>query len=93
MTVAPGGEKLTRVGQEVEEDLPQPFAVGDEAADIGGRPDVEHQSRAHQAVLHALGRRAHGFADVDRSEIEVHAAGIDSGQIENVVDQRQQRVR
>ena len=46
-----------------------------------------------EAVLHALGRRLHRGADIDRPEVELHRAGIDGGEIENVVDDRQQRVR
>ena len=41
----------------------------------------------HQPVLHAFGRLLHGFADVDLAEIELHAAGIDGREIENVVDE------
>ncbi len=55
--------------------------------------DVKRQPGAHQPVLHAFGGRRHGFQDIDRTEIEVHAAGVDGREIENVVDQRQQSVR
>ena len=44
------------------------------------------------AVLHAFGRRLHGRGDIDRAEIERHGAGFDGGEIENVVDDRHQRV-
>ncbi len=44
-----------------------------------------------QAVTHALGRGIDGAADVDGSEIELHRPGIDGGEIEDVVDDGQQR--
>ena len=47
---------------------------------------------ADQPVLHAFGGRRHGGADVDRSEIELHRAGVDGREIEDVVDEREQRV-
>ena len=66
--------------------------VGDEAADIGHGADVEQDAGLHQAVLHALGGGVHGLADVDRAEVERHRAGVDGGEIEDVVDDGQQRV-
>ena len=92
VTIAPAGRKAHGVGQEIEEDLPHPQFVGDKAADVRGRADVEREACAHQPILHAFGGRRHGFADIDRPEIELHAAGIDRRQIENIVDQRQQRI-
>ena len=46
----------------------------------------------HQPVLHAFGRRLHAGADIDLGQVERHGAGVDGGEIENVVDQREQRV-
>jgi hypothetical protein len=80
------------IGQQIEQDLPHPPLVGDEAADVGRRLDVERDVGAHQPVLHAFGGGLHGLADIDRPEIELHAAGVDGGEVEDVVDQRQQGV-
>jgi hypothetical protein len=52
----------------------------------------EGRGRRDQPVLHAFGGAFHGLADIDRAEIELHRAGIDGGEIENVVDEREQRV-
>ena len=81
-----------RVRQQVEQNLPQPPLVGGEAADAGRGVDVEADAVLLEAVLHALGRLLHGGADVDVGQIERHGAGVDGGEIEDVVDQRQERV-
>src|SRR5205814_9442609 len=54
--------------------------------------DVEADAAADRAVLHAFGGGHHRFANIDRGEFELHTAGIDGRQVENVVDQRQQRI-
>ena len=46
----------------------------------------------HQPVLHAFGGGLHGAADVDRAEIERHRAGVDGGEVEDVVDDGEQRI-
>ena len=89
---AAGGREAHSVGQQVKENLPHATLVGDEAADVVCGADVEHETGADQPVLNPFGGRRHGGTDVDRSEIELHAAGVDGRQIEDVVDQRQQRV-
>ena len=81
-----------RVGQQVEQNLPQAPLVGGETADAGGGADVELQIVLHQPVQHAFGRRVHAGADVDLGEVQRHGAGVDGGEIEDVVDDRQQRV-
>ena len=87
-----GRREADRVGEQIEQDLPHAPLVGDEAADVGRGADVEHDAALDQAVLHAFGGRVHGLADVDRAEIEPHRAGVDGGEIEDVVDDREQRV-
>ena len=46
-----------------------------------------------EPVLHAFGRRLHRLDDVDVLRPELERAGVDRGEIENVVDDRQQRRR
>ena len=46
----------------------------------------------HQAVLHAFGGGFHGLANIDRAEIEFHRAGVDGGEIEDVIDDGEQRI-
>ena len=82
--------ELAGVAQNVEQALLELGAVGAHAAEVVRRPDFERV-----AVL--LGQRnderAHLFEqrhDLDVFEIDVHPAGLDLRQIENVVDQAEQ---
>ena len=84
--------KADGVGQQIEQRLAHAALVGDEAADVGGGADFERDAGLHEAVLHALGGGVHGLADIDRAEIERHGAGVDGGEIEDVVDDREQRI-
>src|SRR5262249_37238359 len=54
--------------------------------------DLKRNSALDQAILHAFGGRFHGFADIDRTEIEGHGPGVDAGEIEDVVDDGKERV-
>ena len=86
------GRKADRIGQQVEQRLAHAPLVGDEAADVGRGADLERDAVLDQAVLHALGGGLHGLADIDGAEIERHRAGVDGGEVEDVVDDREQRV-
>ena len=44
-----------------------------------------------ETVAHRLGYGVHGGANVDRGEVERHHSGIDRGEIEDVVDDGEQR--
>ena len=48
---------------------------------------------SREPVLHAFGRRLHRLDDVDVLRPEFERAGVDRGEVENVVDDRQQRRR
>ena len=90
--VAPPGEKLTALARRLNRicrtrrssAMKLPISFGALMSSVSPATD--------QAILHAFGGGRHGCADIDRAEIELHPAGIDGGEIENVVDQRQQRV-
>ncbi len=87
------GREADRVGQKIEEHLPNTAFVGREQADVGGiGVDIEHDIVLDQAVADAFGRGFHGLADVHLPKIKRHGAGIDGREIENVIDQRKQRV-
>ena len=96
----PGGEgndlalrrKAYGVGQEIEQALSQAPLVGHESADVGRSTNLERDPAPHQTILNAFGRGVHGGANVDRSKIEFHGAGVDGGEIEDVVDDRKQGV-
>src|SRR5262245_48571836 len=86
------GGKAYCVGQQIEQGLADPPLIRHEAANVRGGPDLEHDAVLPQPVLHAFGGPFHGGADVDRAEVELHGAGIDGGEVEDVVDEREQRV-
>ena len=46
-----------------------------------------------EPVLHAFGRRRHGLAHVDRSELEIDRAFVDGGEVEDVGDDGEERRR
>ena len=46
----------------------------------------------HQAVLHSLGYRLHGLANIDGTNIERHRTGVNTGEVEDVVDDGKQRI-
>jgi hypothetical protein len=89
---ASGRREIHGVGEEIEQDLADSSFVGDKAADLLGGADFQDESAADQPVLNTFRRRRHGPADVHRPEIELHAAGVDGGEVEDVVDQREQCV-
>ncbi len=78
------------IAEQVDQALLQLHQIDMHGADIGRRHDLEivavlvHQRR-HQH-LH-FGRE---LAEIDLLDMQVHAAGLDLGQIENVVDQPEQ---
>src|SRR5215471_5099593 len=72
-----GWRKAHGIGQQIEQRLPHPALVGDEAADVGRGANFQPDAVLHQPVLHAFGSSLHGAADVDRPKVERHGAGID----------------
>ena len=85
--------ELHGVAGEVEQHLSQPRGVADHlprqrVVDIGG--DLELlRLRARRDQLDRL---LHQRRKIERARVEVDAAGFDLGEIEDLVDQRQQRV-
>ena len=80
------------VGQQIIQHLHHAAFVADEAADIGIDVDLELDAVGGEPVLDAFGGGLDGLADIDRAEFERHRAGVDGGEIEDVVDEREQRV-
>ena len=100
--VAAGGEldpsALRREGdgvdEEVEEDLADAAGCRRRGCrcplgDVGCDADVG----IGEAVLHALDRGGDGRGDVDLGEVELHDAGVDGGEVEDVVDDGEERRR
>ena len=86
--------ELDRVAGQIDQHLLQAHGVADQAA-RQGRIDVEQ----HLQVLGAdVGRHddrqvAHQLIDAERVRIERHLAGLDLGEVEDVVEQSEQRAR
>src|SRR5947208_2028905 len=66
-----------RVGDQVEQDLPDALAVGDEGADVAGDMLFQPNARFREAVLEAFDGTVDGRGDIDLAEVELHDAGID----------------
>ncbi|MNS39493.1 hypothetical protein D3C72_717770 [compost metagenome] len=90
--LARGGE-LDRVGDQVQDDLAHLGLVGDDGAQ--GRVELDHQLEA-LVPGHRLGGRDDGLqelAGLDRLGVDRGLAGFHLGQVEDVVDQREQVAR
>ena len=86
------GENPIALAKQIIQHLHHAAFVADEAADIGIDIDLEFDAVGGEPVLNAFGGSVDGFCDIDRAEFQLHRAGIDGGEIENVVDEREQRV-
>lgn len=84
--------KPDRIGQEVEQDLPDAALVGHETADVGRGALLQDDAVLDQPVLHAHRRRRHGGANIDRAKIKRNGARADRGQIEDIVDDGKQGI-
>jgi hypothetical protein len=84
--------ELDRVGEEVLEDLLQPSGVGVELVVAGVELDVQRQALVRRHLLEPLDDRGDRVLDADRGGGDVHPAGLDLGQVEDVVDQVEQVV-
>ena len=85
--------EFDRVRQQIEQGLLQPQLVGGLAPDIGGA--IEHQLDSAVArpleseIVNALEQRM----EIHLFEVEAQVAGLDGGQVEDVVDQGMQALR
>ena len=88
-----GFGELDRVGQQVEQDLPQPRHVAIQRRwhlvfeDIGDVKVLLGGTAADQVE-----RRFDAFTQVEGMHLDVHPPGLDLGEVEDVVDDRQQRI-
>ena len=85
--------ELHRVADEVQEDLPEPRVVADDR-----RRHVRRDLAGHvEALLRGGGAQQHerpldALAEVEGARVDVHAARLDLREIEDVVDDREERV-
>ena len=88
----PARRKAYCICQEVEQGLAYAALIRHETADVRRGTDVELDAALDQPVLHAFCGGVHGLANIDGAEIELHGAGVDGGKVQDVIDDRQQRI-
>ena len=82
--------ELERVGEEVQEDLTHALRVAHHV-DRGVRHvDAKLEILAAAQAIHLRGARARQLRQVHRGEADLEAAGLGLGQVEHVVDERQE---
>ena len=85
--------ELDGVADQVDQDLAQPAGVADQrVGDIGGDPAGQLQALGVRRSARVCSVSFHGFAQRERCRVEAELAGLDLGEIEDVVDDRQQRI-
>ena len=87
------GRELDRVGQEVEQRLPEAPAIGHQGADVLGAVDLQRDALMVRALVGERLDAVEQRAQVDRGDLELQIAGLDGGQIQDIVDQRGQALR
>ncbi len=88
--VARAGE-ADGVGEKIVEHLPHPGFVGDEFLCIVGNANVDIEACTGGAVAHAQHGRIDQPGHLDRRQLQLQRAGVDGGQVEDVVDDGEQR--
>jgi hypothetical protein len=84
--------KFDGIGQQIVQHLHHAAFVADEVPDLGIDVDLELDAVGREPILDAFGGRGDGFCDIDGTQLKFHRAGIDGGEIENVIGEREQRV-
>ena len=89
--LAAGVGEADGIGEQVVEHLRDAPAVGDELVEAGLDRDVERDMVLGQPLAHALHRLVDHVAHLDRRELQLERAGVDGGEVENVIDDGEQR--
>jgi hypothetical protein len=85
--------ELDRVRQQVQQHLPQPRHVaGHGHGHIGIDAGRKRQALLRSARTHQVQRRVHALTQHEGLRLELHAPGLDLREVEDVVDDRQQRL-
>ena len=80
--------ELDGVGEQVEQDLLEPPRIGDDAVGRSRRErGPEHDARALGERLEARRAILDELRHLDRGEVELELAGLDLGDVEQVVEQ------
>ena len=72
---------------------PHPAPVGHESPDAVRQNDAHFNLGVVEPILNADSRRLHCVGDVHRLETQLKRSRVDRSQIEDVVDDRKQRMR
>ncbi len=90
---APLARELERVAGEVEHDLPHPGRVADDrAGGVIGEIEPQGQAVALRRGPQQRDDRLQRAAQVERDRFDAQLAGLDLGEVEDVVDDRQERL-
>ncbi len=81
--------KLNGVGKQIVDDLAQPLLIGDHTARLRRYIHVKSHAALAEAIADAIDSECQSRGHVDFSQIQIHDAGVDAREIENVVDDRQ----
>src|SRR5262249_56117620 len=81
-----GGE-LHRVREEVQDNLPDLSLVADERTEPGVEVEVERDTMPSRTLAHERETAVERRRQVERARLELHASGLDLGEIEDVVDE------
>ena len=85
-----GSGEFDRIGNEIEQDLLHRSQIGDDIGQAGGEIAPQDDPAGARLLLHQLEAVLGQLAEIDRGEIELELAGLDLGQVEKIVDERQQ---
>src|SRR5690606_38786804 len=79
-----------RIRQQIVDDLTDPAFVRNKRHRIVGHGDIEGQPCPACALPDSLNGGLEHIADVDLRKLQLHGASLDGGEVENVVDDREQ---
>ena len=85
-----GAGELDRVRQQIEHDLAHRARVGDDRRQRRRQRGADDDALAVGLRLHQRDALLRQFVEVDAGEVQVELAGLDLGQVEQVVEQRDQ---
>src|SRR5213593_2355298 len=84
------GRELHGVGQQIQEHLLELALVGDDVLERLVDRQVEREPVTHGPFAYQRERVLEGHAEIERPELQLHPSRLDLGEVEDVVDQREQ---
>ena len=86
----PSGVNLTALDKQIEQYLLDLALVAEEIPKPVVHRDIERDAVLGGALAHEGARIVYGQGKIKRSQLQFHAAGFDLGEIENLIDERQE---